>query len=91
MGYFRLGLSLQALEKGEKLLWKYEKKTATCDISFDQIFFKVEYEEHILKPWREAFSERSVDIIVLTCEGQFYFEMDKQSLINYRVAAHRIL
>lgn len=32
---------------------------------------KVEYEEHILKPWREAFSERSVDIIVLTCEGAY--------------------
>jgi len=32
---------------------------------------KAEYNEHILKPWRAAFSDRSVDISVLTCEGAY--------------------
>jgi len=32
---------------------------------------KNEYEEHILKPWRDAFDDRWVEITVLTCEGSY--------------------
>jgi len=32
---------------------------------------KQEYEDHFLKPFREAFSEREIEINVLTCEGSY--------------------